>query len=871
MAENKATTSKSEAWSLARQQHGAIREFLNQEPTRTDILSFIKEKTGDGDELRILKALLERSTPILNKDISKIYIMAKSTVSTVAKELDGYLGDFSKTIEPLKAKRKSICIPRQEGGTNMGYYFACFDDKTKGYLDESSTIRLFESLWDDFIRDRLHTKFTAEAQNDLSMKLQGRNDYQYLDMEIGIPRQELQMDGLDDSNEFTTSKIYNHNRVWEPFDINSLIKANNLSPYIISVDAGGGKTTFLRHLQVEFLQRTGLIPVFLNASKIEEWKPKDIRQFAEKLADSFDLDISKTRVIDFLMKALEKEIVLLVDGLDQIKAGGGEYECVARRIAELMKKNVIITSRPSAVINLEDENTFTFLRLKPFGINAQKRYFGNNYERAKQISQNATDLVAIPMLAHMVRTLIEEKQDEDITNRTQLYHRFIGYILTKYKHGDAKLSADSRTQIKMNLEKIAYDAISEKEPYLQKVPLDFCYHNDRIPTDRKDVLLTSSGLVNLIIEHSGCEDNDCLFFTHQSFQEYFAAEYAKKDENRIQRVLSEKWNPKWKEVIKFITGIKGQVIIENILSEKDNVIHSKLFLSAELVPETNAAIQLKKEIWNKVEKLTGDSVFSGDAWKCLAYIDHNETKNRLIDMLRSENSDIRLQALWHITNLGHCTDIDLMDAIAQRLEDESSNVIHSAIRLFDQMENELNPEMAEILAVKRKQFCSVLNIDTFNGSPRWKDVRDEITSRISNRVKDIRQEAIMEIVNDLDSNDYLVVREAIWTIGELGDRIDLDTARRVADKLDDYNDVLVCAAIGTLVKMGHRIDRSIIIKIVDKLKVHHEEINILWTTVDALKRLVDKVDEDIIQNIIKINNHSAYDVLKFYYQNGKLE
>ena len=52
---------------------------------------------------------------------------------------------------------------------------------------------------------------------------------------------------------------------------------------------------------------------------------------------------------------------------------------------------------------------------------------------------NALDLIAIPMLAHMVRMLIEEKQDKNINNHAELYEKFIGDILTKYKHGKCDL------------------------------------------------------------------------------------------------------------------------------------------------------------------------------------------------------------------------------------------------------------------------------------------------------------------------------------------------------------------------------------------------------------------------------------------------
>ena len=636
MAKNTVKTSKSDALSLARQQHTVIREFLNQESVCADLLKGLKDAKGENNELILLSNILNRESPISADHVVKYYDMAKSTASNAAKELSEYLKEFSNTIEPLKAKRKTICIPRQEGGINVGYHLACFDTKTKKYLDGPATRKLFEKLWDDFIGNELRKKLEQEAGERLLKKLEDRDDYQPLGMEIGIVPQKSQRNMINEPRKFGRSEIYNHNRTWESFNIDDLLKPGNSSPYIVSVDAGGGKTTFLRHLQLELLHRTELIPIFIDASKIEEWKSRNSRQFVEKLVDHFELNLPGNRVIDFLVKALNEKIVLLVDGLDQIKAGGSEYECVAHHIAELMKKNVIITSRPSAVINLEDENAFTFLRLKPFRINAQKNYFGNNYKRAKQLSRNTNDLVAIPMLAHMVRTLIEEKQDENINNRTQLYQRFISYILTKYKHGNTKLIADTRTQTRMSLGKIAYDALAEKKPYIQKIPLDFCYEKNRTSTEKKEGFGVTSGLANLILERSGCEDKDCLFFTHQSFQEYFAAEYAAKDENRIQRILSEKWNPKWKEVIKFLTGIKGQEIIEEILSEKDNPIHSKLFLSAELVSETKVSSILRKDLSQKIEQLFENLLFVEDAERFWVYVEEVKAIKRILS--KQENN-----------------------------------------------------------------------------------------------------------------------------------------------------------------------------------------------------------------------------------------
>ena len=202
------------------------------------------------------------------------------------------------------------------------------------------------------------------------------------------------------------------------------------------------------------------------------------------------------------------------------------------------------------------------------------------------------------MLAHMVRMLIEEKQDKEVKNRAVLYEKFISYILTKYKHGKSKLDPDFRTQIRKSLAKIAYDALAKKEPHIQKVPLEFCYDKNRLPNNsrgRKGEFLTKSGLVNLIVEQSGTGDKDFLFFTHQSFQEYLAAEWMSLNPQKLFYVLNRGFNYKWEESIKFLTGIKGVPILDKILSSNCYTSQNRrVFFALECLEEIS-------EIKNKEE------------------------------------------------------------------------------------------------------------------------------------------------------------------------------------------------------------------------------------------------------------------------------
>ena len=473
---NKTTSSRVAAATLAAQQHLSVREFLNQDPMRTDLLADL----GQGRELTLLEELLEMKKPVTAQYLKLKHNMVSATASMAAEYISGYLTDFSANIEPLKVRHIVISIPRSAGGVHVGYHFACFDTNMDEYLDGPATKELFEDIWPDFIEDRLRETLKEEGRYWLSKKLKGRDDYQALDMETGTVEEKPRQDGI--TTEFQQTRVCDHNRAWEPFSIDSLLEPEGA--YIVSVDAGRGKTTFLRYLQVELLERTSLIPIFLDASEIELWESKNLRQFTRELAEGFDLQLYEDKIVDFIEKCLiRKKLVLLVDGLDQIRGGGNEYARLANHILDLTKNNVIIASRPSAVIQLENEKDFTFLRLKPFDMNSQELYFGDHYKRASGLSLNAPDLIAVPMLAYMVRTLVEKTDAEDARCDADLYKGFIDYILKGYKHGAFELPLDLRNEIRVNLQRISYDALREEEPYMQKIPLEYYarkYHNHEL-------------------------------------------------------------------------------------------------------------------------------------------------------------------------------------------------------------------------------------------------------------------------------------------------------------------------------------------------------------------------------------------------------
>jgi hypothetical protein len=817
MAKKATTTSKSEALSLARQCHGAIRDFLNQEPTHTEILTFLRDKAGDGKELQIMRAMLESNAPISNEDISRIYLIAESTVSKIVKNLDRYLRQFASTLDPLKAPRKTIGIPLQVGGNNIGYHFACFNNKTKKVLDGPATVRLIENLWDEFIMGRLCKKLKEEATTELSKKLEGRDDYQILDMEIGLVPDRTQQECLVKSYQKQTS--YDHNRTWKPFNLKSFFESRAF--YIISVDAGRGKTTFLRHLQLEYLHNTELIPIFLEAPTIEEWRFKDRYEFAENLAKHYDLIFPDNHVADFIVTAFDEKMVFLIDGLDQIKSGGREYEHMVDYISRIMENNVIIASRPSAVVNMEEENKYKFIRLKSFDQKAQTAYFGKHYDRAKELSRYSPDLIAVPMLAYMVRMLSEEGKDKDINTRTTLYQKFIEHILIKYKHGKTRLPLILRTQIQEILGKIAYFALAEKEPHIQKIPLDYCFRNKLLANifgEKDSELLTKSGLVNLIVEQSGFTDKDFLFFTHQSFQEYLAAEYASTDEILIDHILAEKWNLKWEETIKFITGLRGQEIIERILKEKDNIIHSKLFLSSKLILETKVTGIIIRNITDQLEELRNDPIFASDA--NIYWVNINPKK--AIEWLLKESYLMDYETYMSVISTIHKNNI---------IRDENVPMLIAMLNSYDE---QIDPAVIDLLCI----------------------THEKVDISVVNKVANILQNTSNSLELDIAILNFLETHKNV---------MNYEIIKKIANKLNlisdscDEAEVLSCFIISILQRFTKFLNEDIIMNIASRLDTHKSGMG---SAIDFFREHPELANDEIVRKTAMIlDSDSIYEVL----------
>jgi len=244
-----------------------------------------------------------------------------------------------------------------------------------------------------------------------------------------------------------------------------------------------------------------------------------------------------------------------------------------------------------------------------------------------------------------------------------------------------------------------------KEPQIQKISINLpvIKHLNR-EFGISINALPKFGLVNLILEIGDITQHS-LFFTHQSFQEFLAAQYISESEDseKLEAVINEMWSPKWREVIKFlagIKGIKGQEIVEKIYPQdnEDNIIHSRLFLAAECLAEVREARrELKEEINQKLKELVRIEPFRFDAIIASGFLgDITSLKSLLWDL----DWRVRKAAVEALVKLEDRVPEEAIKDIAGWLRDDDEHVRAAAVKALAVFKDSVPEEVIKDIAAR---------------------------------------------------------------------------------------------------------------------------------------------------------------------------
>ncbi|MBU0700694.1 HEAT repeat domain-containing protein [bacterium] len=464
---------------------------------------------------------------------------------------------------------------------------------------------------------------------------------------------------------------------FEPITMERIV--NDTQDYIIVGDSGIGKTSFLYWAVSQISSgkmESGFLPLFLELKDIAETKTKDT--FLSILDTKYSLK-------DYCLQ--ERRLLFLLDGLDQVI----DYGNIADRLRDKdifgRENRIILTTRPIGYEWIKDRLKYETLRILPFNEERIREYIGNDYndssEFQKILNQNK-ELLSIPILLKMVKTLLLEKRLTGIRSRAELYQGFIKYLFEKWEESKkGKLHASTTAiEIQKCLAILSYKALSDNCRGSFPLEKGLGYLNDK---DRLDEVIFWSVTHNLVEK----EGEKVIAYTHQSFQEYFAALQLKgkifdkylnlKEDVIIDHLEYTYWDEVWLFLVGGLEKKQAKKVIECI-GKYDPYLAAK-----SLAGYTNKGEDFQGLIdWllSKIEDKNARDV--------LAKIADTYIEDRLIGLLKDEFFGVRINALNAAWVLGEIKSEKAIEPLIGLLKDTKSWACSSVAGALDK----INPEKA---------------------------------------------------------------------------------------------------------------------------------------------------------------------------------
>lgn len=334
--------------------------------------------------------------------------------------------------------------------------------------------------------------------------------------------------------EYPTLKL--ENKTFNSIDVDNLL---NISNFIIVQGTGGiGKSTFMKHLFLNELSKSALIPIFVELKDYNEFETNsDITEFIFKKLYNLGCEFDK-KYIEYALKS--GCFLFLLDGYDEIVTN--KRDMFFKQITDFSDKYstnfYIISSRPYS--NFVELQRFTVLEIialsKKQAVSLIKKIDYDEEVKANFIKALNLNLytkhksfASNPLLLNIM--LMTYDNYAEIPEKLHLFYSN-AFDTLYFKH-DATKGAYKREL----RSKLSFDSF-------KKIFSQFCfitYYNGQIEFSYEDI---TSILKKISIRDVSLSPDDIIYdltnsicviykdglnykFTHRSFQEYFSALYLK--------------------------------------------------------------------------------------------------------------------------------------------------------------------------------------------------------------------------------------------------------------------------------------------------------------------------------------------------------
>jgi hypothetical protein len=200
------------------------------------------------------------------------------------------------------------------------------------------------------------------------------------------------------------------------------------------------------------------------------------------------------------------------------------------------------------------------LRFKPLNRAGQKCLLGQYFEKAHSICAENRRLLAVPICAYLVKEFARTEWKGKFRTRWELYSEVIQHIFYELPWNLPERRRDEWAEnLKRSLGRIAYEALDMMEPVWEACVVAEC---GEMPEDATVVSHRPSDQTTGAFEEPKGGIRNLL--SHSSFQDYFAAWWALRDDGRVHHVVDERWTGKWRGVVKFLADAQGGSFVKSL-------------------------------------------------------------------------------------------------------------------------------------------------------------------------------------------------------------------------------------------------------------------------------------------------------------------
>ncbi len=346
--------------------------------------------------------------------------------------------------------------------------------------------------------------------------------------------------------------------------------------------AGGGKTTFLKHLATQCIcgnLNSDLVPILVIVSQfIEDITQHDLLEFiANQMLDS---DIHQTQLVDLLKHG---KIFVLLDGLDEVSENDSirVINQIKSFLRRYHKNKFVLTCRIAG--QEYDFDNFIEVELADFD-NSQIVQFVEKWFQSrkkikkadlllKNLTKKIEELATNPLLLTLLCVVFEET-GEFPPNRFEIYKEAIDVLLTKWdsrrnierRHIYKKLSIRGKRNL---LSHIAYETFEKsayffKQKDLEQLIADYIRNLPQAETDPEELESDSEKVLKAIEAQHGLlvqRARGIYSFSHLTFQEYFTGRQIgsisdpQASEIVLKKLAEHITERRWREVFEVAVGM----------------------------------------------------------------------------------------------------------------------------------------------------------------------------------------------------------------------------------------------------------------------------------------------------------------------------